>query len=854
MAKFFSTVKRKVGDVTDDIRLYWNRPKKGEYISYKETVNYSMGGFTSQLTGNLMGLFAMTANAMFLAFVVGIRPTHIVFMGTVMTVIQVFYTFIRAKLVDNTRTKWGRFRPYIATMGVVSFGVGIIMAFLPFSDMAYFTRIVWIMGLTVLQGFAWPLFNDSYNELRTVMSPNSNERAKLFALSAFIWSLAPTITGFLFPLLADIWDEGFMAIEYYRLVIVPISAIGIGFSLFTAFGCKERVVVEKKYSPKVDIMYGCFLVYKNKYWWINSIRGWLGFAMGFAHPVFLWLFMFRYENLAIFAILVTIQGTAATVGMVTAPWMIKKLGSVRLTVLTRFIIAAGTVIMWMSLNNLLIFFLASYIIKVFADQEALIVGGVLGANVKDYTQYQTGKRLDFTFGAAGQIFIPITLALGLIIAYLNEAFGFTGNANIFFDPQLSRGAFSFFGVLLLFTAASNVLNAIPLFFFDLNETKHRQVIAALKLRALYKDHADNDLTPHQIKETVEQVRRAKSTAVAQLEDLKPLRKFWGKLLRFDFKGWNEGRKRYIKARNKRDGILSARLLLEEMAKFDENFFAAEPQLAAVIKPEAEFFKLKVALAERLVAKTVPVEGGGAVNLAPLAVVDPAFRSDADAMPFKTLEDKKHKLYALWFAGKAERMAKKISKRYPDGVFPVNAGGEFDRAALYNAIDNMPVSTKEDRKARRAVIKQEEGKEFKFNRAFRHLLETTELLAERDRFLRKNYQEIEALYDGAVAEVERQEQEDKARREREAAEKLAERERLLAERRAAKYARKGLTPRQIAEKEAEYAAKKLLKDDAAAVKKAEKDAYLAEKASKQHELEKDGQEQEPPKKDGDGGEK
>ena len=56
------------------------------------------------------------------------------------------------------------------------------------------------------------------------MSPNSTERADVITVSTFVYSLAPTILGFLVPILAG-FTGGLEHINAYR-IIMPIFGIG----------------------------------------------------------------------------------------------------------------------------------------------------------------------------------------------------------------------------------------------------------------------------------------------------------------------------------------------------------------------------------------------------------------------------------------------------------------------------------------------------------------------------------------------------------------------------------------------------------------------------------------------------
>lgn len=159
----------------------------------------------------------------------------------------------RGNDIDNTRSSKGKFRPYLLYTGIPS---GILLtgfAFLPFESMSYNQKL-WVLFITYeLLQLCYPFYDQAYTTLVQVMSPNSTERADVITISTFIYSLAPTILGFLVPILAG-FTGGLEHINAYR-IIMPIFGIGgalIG--LFSYTGTKERIIVAKDYTPKVPVL------------------------------------------------------------------------------------------------------------------------------------------------------------------------------------------------------------------------------------------------------------------------------------------------------------------------------------------------------------------------------------------------------------------------------------------------------------------------------------------------------------------------------------------------------------------------------------------------------------------------
>ena len=119
-----------------------------------------------------------------------------------------------------------------------------------------YNQKLWALFITYeLLQLCYPFYDQAYTTLVQVMSPNSTERADVITISTFVYSLAPTILGFLVPILAG-FTGGLEHINAYR-IIMPIFGIGgalIG--LFSYTGTKERIIVAKDYTPKVPFFKG----------------------------------------------------------------------------------------------------------------------------------------------------------------------------------------------------------------------------------------------------------------------------------------------------------------------------------------------------------------------------------------------------------------------------------------------------------------------------------------------------------------------------------------------------------------------------------------------------------------------
>jgi D-ribitol-5-phosphate cytidylyltransferase len=324
----------KVKNLVSSVKTHWTTPPEGRYVPYKEIAAYSVGGIGVKFVIYTAWYIGLSATSLLAGSALGLKNGDLVKLTMIATVIGIFLVPLRGMIIDNTRSSKGKFRPYLLYTGIPS---GILLtgfAFLPFESMSYNQKL-WALFITYeLLQLCYPFYDQAYTTLVQVMSPNSTERADVITISTFIYSLAPTILGFLVPILAG-FTGGLEHINAYR-IIMPIFGIGgalIG--LFSYTGTKERIIVAKDYTPKVPFFKGIGAGIQNKYQWARSITGWLILLQGGIGSVTTWYFYYGIKDVlglstqqqgVLNGTLTTILGAAATPAMLLAPLLIRKVG------------------------------------------------------------------------------------------------------------------------------------------------------------------------------------------------------------------------------------------------------------------------------------------------------------------------------------------------------------------------------------------------------------------------------------------------------------------------------------------------------------------------------------------------
>ncbi|HBN38404.1 MAG TPA: hypothetical protein DD404_02645, partial [Ruminococcaceae bacterium] len=625
-------VKNIVSNVYKDITSHWKHPAQGNFVSYKELINLALGGMGNQLTMQLVWQMGLSAGNTLLGSTIGIRPIHLQYMLTAQTILNVLFFFIRAHIVDNTRTKWGRFRPYIAFAGIPLAVLSVIFVFLPFQTMSYNEKFICVFVFAISISMIQPLFTDTYSELQTVITPNSEERAKVLSINSIIYSFAPTLTGLFIPILSNL-TGGYTNINTYRYVLAPVSLIGLVLNFFTAFGCKERVVTSSTYVQKVGIIEGALMILKNKHWWIRQIASLIGFLESATGVFFSWIYIYSVQDMTAYGILNTVMGTASGIAMAITPFLLKKLGNKKLLIYHNLLNVVFCFILIFTFKSPTIMFIIMYMNNL-VNALGLVYNQVMHSEVKDYQQYICGYRMDFVFGLAGMITMPITLLSGYVIPYVYECFGLTTNYDILYDPNVRN---SLFLVLCILAIIGAVLNLIPFCFYSMSKEKHQNIIRVLRYRALFDDFESGDFNADVIKNGVEAVRSGLELKNSPVPDLKTMKEIMKSLKGEDKE---KARKEYLKAKAFAAEQAEVGIFMEELNKFDT------PQ-----------WQHKLESARKLIAK----------DISALAFMDESIIVQARNMPKHNKTERALRKYYIKQAKAIVKSGNLIKKNYPDGI-------------------------------------------------------------------------------------------------------------------------------------------------------------------------------------------
>lgn len=374
--------------------------------------------------------------------------------------------------------KYGRLKPMLLACSLPAAIITSIIPYLPLLEMSYTKRLI-VLNF----GFSLVLFfyNNfiGVNGLVAFITPNSQERQRLYSIVPIVTGLFPSLIGMVLPLLISV-TGGYLNLKTYKVFVPIFSFLGVLVSLFVV-KCKERVIeapIEER--EKVTFFKGAKNVLKNKYFWIINISNTLGLYQWHIGNLLAWWFIYSLRMEWFSGIAANIVVVGMTLGNIMCPILTSKFEKRNILLISRAltILMCFGIVLAVKMGNIYIF-LISLTLK---NTIQPVVDGVstgLGADVQIYHQWRFGERADSMSGVFSWFLNPVTMGLSYIVPYLLKLIGFTSDWDVLYDSQILTNVFS---IYTWATIISLVFVTLPFIFYDLTKEKYERCVTELKER------------------------------------------------------------------------------------------------------------------------------------------------------------------------------------------------------------------------------------------------------------------------------------------------------------------------------------------------------------------------------------
>ena len=389
-------------------------------------------------------------------------------------------------LTDKTKTKWGRYRPWLLIAAPIT-AVLLIMTFWAHPDWSVGARTAYgciLYFVTVVASTSW---NIPFSALNGVISPYPRERASFSSYRIFISSIACSVATALFiPFVTKFSGAEGNTVRGYLLAALVICCMAIPFVFTSILGTKEVVKAPPQQKQKFHAkeMAACFT--KNPPLLIVCfaflVYGFLNYGR---MTVGMYYFTYVWGEVSLFTLYATVNGLICAVAAFFSAALVKlcrgKRGALLLSYGLSFIL--NIILFFLSPENASSTLVLALLFGtgIFNGFCTALLYGMIGDTV-EYGQWKTGVRADGLCSSGTSFMLKLggAIAPTMLLAML-AANGYAEGA-----ATQTAGALSTMNVVMnLVPAILAAISFILFVFYKLDNKLHAQIIQDLKDRGQY---------------------------------------------------------------------------------------------------------------------------------------------------------------------------------------------------------------------------------------------------------------------------------------------------------------------------------------------------------------------------------
>ena len=485
-----------------NLKRFWKEPPKGRFLNLQEILRFGVSSLGMSFIANLVSIY-VTVSQIPLLYDLGDKGTlHATIMYLIASVLALIITPFYGRMIQRTKTKFGRYKPYILCLAPIVAILGAASVWSP-QSLDQTQRIIYVYMLCTPTLLMWNLWYNSFNMFPGVITPNQQERADIWAPVGLVIGFAPTIMNALKGIFVK-WGGGDVGAARIYAIFCAVVGIALASALI---GVKERVFItqEEEKKEKVSTIEGLKMIVKNKPLMIFTLALCLGCFKGTIDLSWEVIARVKYatnmaDAAAIFGGLSLVVGFAATPNMILLPWMTRKFNNRTILIFWQACnVSANLICALIGLQNFPQGSWSPYVITIIrfvslfnalTSLQPLIL-----SEIGDLQQAKSGYRLEgFIQTFAYQLPLVASQVAALVPALIQTKMGYNpyyyqvveGSDNIL-SPELIKIAENYGNVALWMSAVSSALMLICLLFYDLNKKKHAEIVAQLKATAVNAD-------------------------------------------------------------------------------------------------------------------------------------------------------------------------------------------------------------------------------------------------------------------------------------------------------------------------------------------------------------------------------
>ncbi len=486
-------------------KVYGTNPDNKSSLQPKEAIAYGVTGFGQNFICTIIGSYItifMTDALLFGSIQKGgifgalDGATAVAFLMLGVRIFDAFNDPIMGSIVDKTRTKWGKCRPYLKWM---AFPIAImtIACFIPLPAKTMSTFVI-IAVIYTIWSVVYTIADVPYWGLSTCMTNDTVVRGNMLTITRLICTLGAGIVTVFVPVItsgvtAKYRDEaGNVLPEFIQAnadtlkytyficaLVLTVTAIPMFF-----YGFKHTKERFTSTDTPPSFGHNLSLLFKNKELLLVVLSGILGGArMVYTYTGGLYFAKYVLKDEGLYGIITLMVVPGGLVASILVPWMTKKFTKkwayIGVHVLGAVVMFAMYFIGYDAPWKLAVCAIGLVLLGIPQGVNNIITYAMIGDTV-DYLEWKTGERGEGICFAMQTLINKVGMAVGAFVGVM--AFSWAG-INPEATPAITpEGEQTLWNVLILAGALSMVGTIIPMLFYTITEKKQAEMVKEIEAR------------------------------------------------------------------------------------------------------------------------------------------------------------------------------------------------------------------------------------------------------------------------------------------------------------------------------------------------------------------------------------
>lgn len=495
----------KLNDMKILHKIFGTTPGDGN-LQPKEAIAYSIAGFGQNFICTIIGSYLtvfMTDALLFgsadvmVGGVSGAMAVAFLMLGT--RIYDACNDPIMGSIVDRTRTKWGKCRPYLKWMPI-PIAVMTILCFCPFLEPKATSTFTIISVVYVIWSMVYTVVDVPYWGLSTCMTNNTTIRGNVLTVARLLSTLGAGIVTVGVPIITSAVTNKYKGADgavlpqfidanantlkwTYFICALVFTGIAIPMFYYGFRNTKERFTSTEN-PPSLG--HNLKLLFKNRELLLVVLSGILGGArMVYTYTGGLYFAKYVLKEEGLYSLITLLVVPGGAVASILVPWMTKKFTKkwayIGVHVLGAVVMFAMYFIGYDANWKLVVCAIGLVLLGIPQGVNNIVTYAMIGDTV-EYLEWKTGERAEGICFAMQTFINKIGMAVGAFIGVFSYSWAGinpTAADGVYITAQ---GEQTLWNLLVLSGALSMVGTIIPMLFYRLTEKRQRELVKEIEER------------------------------------------------------------------------------------------------------------------------------------------------------------------------------------------------------------------------------------------------------------------------------------------------------------------------------------------------------------------------------------